>query len=229
LLVIVIIPFQGNFDSFKQTDVSIPLVLTASRNTQPRIVQEDPKPAPPPRSAKGSMQGLSGVLPSVPWAAPPAPSNVPGPAPAPAPARKSPFSWLSRGNTQKEASPPPVSPERRNTASSIATIGSNPEMMLGRLDEGNESESGYRRPARNSLKDRFKLLRMREEAGITSLGEDDKGGSALGKLFSTIQAFAARSLVWSCPRSEDATAPWISPSSESHFNISAFYNTDSLI
>lgn len=52
-------------------------------------------------------------------------------------------------------------------------------MMLSKLEEGHEFESSNgKRPARNSLRDRFKLLRMREEAGITSLGDDDKEGSA---------------------------------------------------
>ena len=56
--------------------------------------------------------------------------------------------------------------------------------MLSKLEEGHESDggSGNKRPVRNSLRDRFKLLRMREEAGITSLGDDDKGGSALAGL-----------------------------------------------
>jgi hypothetical protein len=51
-------------------------------------------------------------------------------------------------------------------------------MMLGKLDETPEPDSAHRRPLRNSLKDRFKLLRMREEAGITALGEDEKGAIA---------------------------------------------------
>jgi hypothetical protein len=56
-------------------------------------------------------------------------------------------------------------------------------MMLSKLEEGHEPESAHgKRPMRNSLRDRFKLLRMREEAGITSLGDDDKGGSALAGL-----------------------------------------------
>jgi hypothetical protein len=57
-------------------------------------------------------------------------------------------------------------------------------MMLSKLEEGHESDggSGIKKPVRNSLRDRFKLLRMREEAGITSLGDDDKGGSALAGL-----------------------------------------------
>jgi hypothetical protein len=57
-------------------------------------------------------------------------------------------------------------------------------MMLSKLEEGHESDggSGIKRPIRNSLRDRFKLLRMREEAGIPSFGDDDKGGSALAGL-----------------------------------------------
>lgn len=46
-------------------------------------------------------------------------------------------------------------------------------MMLSKLEEGDEGSAPNGRPARNSLKDRFKMVRMREEAGI-SLPEDDK-------------------------------------------------------
>lgn len=57
----------------------------------------------------------------------------------------------------------------------MGTLGSNPELMLGRLDE----EGGTNGNVRHSLKDRFKAMRMREEAGITSLPEeDDKSGIA---------------------------------------------------
>jgi hypothetical protein len=52
---------------------------------------------------------------------------------------------------------------------------SNPEMMLSKLEE--ENEGGARdRQSRSSLKDRFKLLRMREEAGIPV--EDERAGVA---------------------------------------------------
>lgn len=92
----------------------------------------------------------------------PSPVMIP-PAPEPI-SRKltSPFSWLSRSTSKdKDASTsPPVPSPRRNTASSVATLTS--------LDE----EKGG---ARNSLKDRFKLVRMREEGGITSLPEEDEG------------------------------------------------------
>ena len=114
---------------------------------------------------------------------PPAPSTLSTShisAPAP-PTRKltSPFSWLSRNSTHKDGntSPPAtqVSP-RRNTASSIATLTSNPEMMLGKLDEEGTSANGTTNA--NSLKDRFKLVRMREEAGVTvPTGDDDKPGA----------------------------------------------------
>ncbi|KAG9244020.1 rab-GTPase-TBC domain-containing protein [Calycina marina] len=150
------------------------------------------KPTPPPRSTKPTT-GLPGALPAVSWGAPPpsvAPQTVnPLPVPAP-PTRKltSPFSWLSR-NTAKDTtivSPPLPSPdtERRNTASSINTLSSNPEMMLSKLEEGYEGEgmNGIRRPVRNSLRDRFKLLRMREEAGITVFGEEEKTGITISGL-----------------------------------------------
>lgn len=50
-------------------------------------------------------------------------------------------------------------------------------MMLSRLEEEKDGDAnGADGSMRNSLKDRFKLLRMREEAGITSpLGEEPEG------------------------------------------------------
>lgn len=130
-----------------------------------------------------SLSSITHALPTMPWSpptnesptktAPPATAiatggHVPSPVmipPAPEPiSRKltSPFSWLSRSTSKdKDASTsPPVPSPRRNTASSVATLTS--------LDE----EKGG---ARNSLKDRFKLVRMREEGGITSLPEEDEG------------------------------------------------------
>ena len=109
---------------------------------------------------------------------PEAPAVQPPP-PAP-PSRKlaSAFSWLSRSSSKDltNVSPPVVSP-RRNTGSSVTTLTSNPEMMLGRLEE--EGANGTSRNIRNSLKDRFKAMRMREEAGITSLPDDgDSNGIA---------------------------------------------------
>ncbi|TEA13771.1 GTPase-activating protein GYP5 [Colletotrichum sidae] len=159
---------------------------------EPEIKEISPVEKPP--AKKMSISSFTGALPSMPWSpqtesakspvasvaplppAPPAPlAPVPHPGP---PTRKltSPFSWLSRnsGSKEKETSPPPASSPRRNTASSIATLTSNPEMMLSRLDEEREGEGtrGVNGVARHSLKDRFKMVRMREEAGITL--DDDK-------------------------------------------------------
>ncbi|KAK2058849.1 TBC domain-containing protein [Colletotrichum caudatum] len=145
---------------------------------------------------KLSISSITGALPSMPWSpsAEPSPAKspiapvVPSPQGAPAaslppppvpPARKltSPFSWLSRNSLSKEkdTSPPPQASPRRNTASSIATLTSNPEMMLSRLDEEDgDGTNGVNGAPRHSLKDRFKMVRLREEAGITLLTDDDK-------------------------------------------------------
>lgn len=58
-------------------------------------------------------------------------------------------------------------------------------MMLSRLEEEKEGDvNGANGSMRNSLKDRFKMLRMREEAGIPpqAVGGDDKSGGAMAAL-----------------------------------------------
>lgn len=101
-----------------------------------------------------------------------------------------PFSWLSRGaSAPKDAAvPPPKSPnshlDRRNTV--VSVTGSNSELMLNKLDEGNESDGSVTGPSkhtRNSLRDRFKMLRMREEAGIHSLEGNEPGSPVKGGVF----------------------------------------------
>ena len=82
--------------------------------------------------------------------------------------------------------PQPISShiERRNTV--VSVTGSNPELMLSKLDEGNESDgsvAGSQRHTRNSLRDRFKMLRMREEAGIHSLEGNEPGSPIKGGVF----------------------------------------------
>lgn len=161
-----------------------------------KMSPSEPEPEPPKKTI--SLSSITNSLPAMPWSpgtqgqnsptknldAPPAPSPVaptsPGaapatngaPTPAPPPPRKlaGAFSWLSRSSSKDltNVSPPAVSP-RRNTASSTATLISNSDTM-GTNGNGN---------VRNSLKDRFKAMRMREEAGITSLPEDgDTNGIA---------------------------------------------------
>ena len=143
----------------------------------------------PPKSST-KTRGLSGNLPSLPW----------GPSPAskgldlkPSPAQSSKklgmgFSWLSRkGSANVDTSAAALSQEksfaeRRNTMASVAPLNANPELMLTKLDEGNDSDSsaGAQKP-RNSLRDRFKMLRMREEAGVQSLdGQEGTSPAASG-------------------------------------------------
>jgi hypothetical protein len=83
-------------------------------------------------------------------------------------------------------------------------------MMLSKLEEGQESDgvNGNHRPARNSLRDRFKLLRMREEAGITALGDDDKGVATLGLASAGTRAEERElSLAANSPRSPHPATP----------------------
>ena len=65
-------------------------------------------------------------------------------------------------------------------------------MMLSKLEEGDEGNTtgANGRPARNSLRDRFKLLRMREEAGITALPDDDKSGGGFTGMLSRSATFS---------------------------------------
>ncbi|GJN74215.1 hypothetical protein PCL_09081 [Purpureocillium lilacinum] len=152
-----------------------------------------------PSGRKLSLGGLTSALPSMPWSPPaespaksPRPSLVavasPPPEPKPQPPTRkltSPFSWLSRNTSSSkdnQTSPPVQASPRRNTASSIATLMSNPEMMLSRLEEESEgTPNGGPASNRESLRDRFKAVRMREEAGIAGVGgESDGTGDALG-------------------------------------------------
>ncbi|KJZ80445.1 hypothetical protein HIM_00295 [Hirsutella minnesotensis 3608] len=180
----------SNLDNVNLHDESV----AKSSGTTPAREPQSPSDAEP-SGKKLSLNALTGALPSMPWSPPQEPSAKPSepsmaaissPPPAshpPPPTRKltSPFSWLSR-NTSKErdahASNQAPTP-RRNTASSVATLTSNPEMMLSRLEE--EHEGATNGTNRESLKDRFKALRLQGEANIVSVGGDgDKVGDALG-------------------------------------------------
>ncbi|EXJ54675.1 hypothetical protein A1O7_10016 [Cladophialophora yegresii CBS 114405] len=161
------------------------------------------KAAPPkPPSRPSRFQGFASSLPSVPWGAPPpppkkSPSDARAPSPqGPAPpqpqatstwSRKAttPFGWLSRATSApKETRSPPLPSRsqldtRRNTAASTSTLGSNPDLMLKALEEAQDGSAGAKRA---SLREQFKMLRMREEAGITSLEgtEPAEGGAIAG-------------------------------------------------
>ncbi|KAF5020001.1 hypothetical protein F66182_7989 [Fusarium sp. NRRL 66182] len=160
-----------------------------------------PKDIPPKESNSKTLSLNSISLPSMPWSPPvetsksPVPPaaaalapSPPAPQPPPPPSRKltSPFSWLSR-STSKEREPPlpPPAPSagRRNTAGSIATLASNPEMMLSRLEEEKDGDSLPTDPTqRISLKDRFNQLRQQEEfaRALAEGGDNSKFEGALG-------------------------------------------------
>ncbi len=134
-------------------------------------------------------QGLSGNLPSIPWGPPPtskAAASTQSPAAAPKKLGMS-FSWLSRsGSANKDTTPAPSqspsSLDRRNTVTSVNSMTSNHELMLSKLDEANDSDSSGpgAKKQRESLRDRFKMLRMREEAGFQSLETDTGSSNATG-------------------------------------------------
>lgn len=141
---------------------------------------EERKPTPPPLPSRESPtaqnsgpQGLSGSLPSVPWGPPPVNKNASPPAPPPPQPRKlpGPFAWLSRSSTSGVKSPPPTN--RRNTASTVSST-----TGLHDGDDQDSSSTGSKKPKRNSLKDQFKLLRMREERQVS---ENDEASVASGR------------------------------------------------
>lgn len=129
----------------------------------------------PPRQASGTgLQGLSGRMSPVKFPPPPTPpaqEEKVTSLPPPPVARKltSPFAWLSRGTSKKAESPPPASP-RRNTNASVATVGSNSDLTSGKTEQEG-GHPAHNRSSQHSLRDRFKFLRMKEEAGI-SMGDE---------------------------------------------------------
>lgn len=90
----------------------------------------------------------------------------------------SPFAWLSRNNPKESNTAKiPTTKSRSGTISSATTDMSNTEVANAISEQTNLSEGmkGVKRPVKNTLKDRFKHLRTREEAGISnSLQESDK-------------------------------------------------------
>lgn len=142
----------------------------------------------PPRDSRDStasasgLQGLSGQMSPVKFPPPPPPPVVQEKPPAPAPVTRkltSPFAWLSRNSSSKKPGSPPLPlADRRNTNASIQSLGSNPELTLSRIDDEDDSK-GNNRSSQGSLRDRFKALRMREEAGIT-INDEMTGDGGLG-------------------------------------------------
>ena len=147
------------------------------------------KPSPLP----SRFTGFSASLPGVPWGSGSLKAST-NPAPASQiQSRKvtGPFAWLNRAATvpkEGRSSPPQAGStfqDRRKTSASVSTTTSNPDLMLKTLDEVNESDGaqGGRPPTRPTLRDRFKVLRLREEADITSLDDPQRSeGGAISDL-----------------------------------------------
>ncbi|KAH6900080.1 rab-GTPase-TBC domain-containing protein [Thelonectria olida] len=170
-------------------------------STEPKSPTQQPKQVP----KTTSLNSITNSLPSMPWSppaeppakspSPPVTAIAPPPPPPPdkpaPPGRKltSPFSWLSRNSSkEKEIPPPPPPSNRRNTASSIATLASNPEMMLSKLEEENDGEVEVHRI---SLRDRFKQLRLQEEANVGDEDHTGGGPNVLGLRISTTEELPA--------------------------------------
>ncbi|KAF2740893.1 GTPase-activating protein-like protein GYP5 [Polyplosphaeria fusca] len=176
---------DANSEPSKSPSLAAQRISVISDMDDVSLEEDKPKtpgllPKLPPRepSATG-LQGLSGRMSPVkfppPPAAPPAQEKSNAVSPAPVPGKlRNPFSWLSRNSSGKVPESPPPTADRRNTNASIATLGSNPELTLSKIED--EDQPTNNRSSQSSLRDRFKLLRMREEAGI-SLSEDNVGES----------------------------------------------------
>ncbi|KAL6858403.1 RabGAP/TBC [Trichoderma novae-zelandiae] len=135
---------------------------TSLNNSAAPVVPSSPAKSSPPAVTEAKVTAAPAPAP-----APAPPAAAPTPAPAPMGRRlTSPFSWLSRNSSKDKdvsAASNTQTSVRRNTASSVATVGSNPEMMLSKLEE--EREGDGKATNRNSLKDRFKVLRAQQETG----------------------------------------------------------------
>lgn len=163
------------------------LVKTRTSSIGQKDIPAKPLPAKP-ASKPSRFPNFSASLPSVPWGAntKSAPLRSPSPQPPPkdAPAaakRTTPFGWLSRATSGKDPKSPPLPPKptetRRGTASSVSTLGINQDLMLKAIEENGDGQNGGRAPTRNSLKERFKLLRLREEIGVSGLEGDENAES----------------------------------------------------
>ncbi|KAH9875441.1 hypothetical protein J1614_004933 [Plenodomus biglobosus] len=163
-------------------DVSLDGDSARNSTTLPKLPPRDSRD-----STSSALQGLSGRMSPVKFPPPPQPPAVQEKAAPPPPTSRkltSPFAWLSRNSSSKKPeSVATTMADRRNTNASINTLGSNPELTLSRIED--EDRTSNNRSSQGSLRDRFKFLRMREEAGITmtdETGAESSPGGALAGL-----------------------------------------------
>ncbi|GAD99781.1 GTPase activating protein [Paecilomyces variotii No. 5] len=130
--------------------------------------QESPVPeskptSPPPPSGDSTSNQRSSIPPSI-SSGSIAANKSPPPAAQPAPPTRkltSPFSWLSRnssGGKDNKSPPQATGYNRRNTGASVSTVGSSSE-----LHDADNASISSRKTGRSSLRDQFRILRMREE------------------------------------------------------------------
>ncbi|KAJ5234275.1 uncharacterized protein N7469_003443, partial [Penicillium citrinum] len=165
---------EVNLTNNKEDESPAPNEMTPEiKRDSPPVPAKDDVSSPP----SGGIMGLSGALPSLPWGPPPVNKNPPPAAPPP-PSRKpsGPFSWFSRSSSGPKDVKSPQSTSRRNTATSVSTLASN----LDRSHDGEDGDAASvnsKKPRRNSLKDQFKLLRMREEISAHAQTHEIDDGS----------------------------------------------------
>lgn len=156
--------------------------LASSNKDDDSIENHDLSPGHNPGPPLPSRDSISAQTPRLSDPALPVIKNTAPAAPPPPPTRKltSPFAWLTRSSTGSKETKSPPQNSRRSTAASVSTISSNPE-LAGRTQDGEDpdgSSTGSRKPARNSLKDQFKMLRMRDEGQVS---ENDEASIASGR------------------------------------------------
>lgn len=166
-------------------DGAVDDAMSESIPTSQNLGEKDSNVPPSPTNQQSKSRGLSGTLPTMPWAPSPSKPHAQPPATS-APPKKlgMSFSWLSRnGSGHKDAAPPPAPPQsqspvsagRRNTVTSVHSLSSNPELMLSKFEQEHDATLKGVAPSskdqRESLRERFKMLRMREESGIKNIDE----------------------------------------------------------
>ncbi|KAL1600922.1 hypothetical protein SLS59_005587 [Nothophoma quercina] len=160
-------------------DVSLEEEGTKDSSLLPKLPPRDSRDS---TASASGLQGLSGQMSPVKFPPPPPPPAIQEKPAPPAPVTRkltSPFAWLSRNSSSKKPGSPPLPlADRRNTNASIQSLGSNPELTLSRIDD-EDGQGGNNRSSQGSLRDRFKALRMREEAGVT-LNDETAGDGGLG-------------------------------------------------
>lgn len=189
---------EPEIENMSEIEITTETTLGSTPNAPedlPRI--DSPASLTPTRhSTRASFTSLA----SLPWSSNPAPplpsmeAKSPPAAPAGTSRRFGISSWLSRKSSQTteptRSSSPGAALDRRNTVTSMSSLSSNPDLLINRLDHSRNGEGEMELKAhQNSLKDRFNLLRLREENGVK---DDDEREDKRGSRISTASAGSAR-------------------------------------